>query len=167
MLWLSDSGAAPLISQEQNISVLLDVIFMPRCDYNKRLRMVTPLQERDLINSPPNFWVRDAQISFQMGGGRQCRNVLAQLLRGVYFESKAPTRRHEFALPRCCGCRAGNVRSAAECTGVHQPQWESLLRAFHPSSRFVWIDPNIYENKNEGCMEYFFFKILSASEWIN
>lgn len=47
-------GAAPLISQEQNISVLLDVIFMPRCDYNKRLQMVTPLQERDPLTTP-NF----------------------------------------------------------------------------------------------------------------
>ena len=108
-----------------------------------------------------------SQKGFQMGGGRQCRNVLAQLLWGVYFESKAPTRHHEFALPRCCDCGAGNVRSAAECTRVHQPQWESLLRAFHPSSRFLWLDPDIYENKNEGCMEYFFFKIISASEWIH
>ena len=77
-----------------------------------------------------------SQMGFQMGGGRQCRNVLAQLLWGVYFESKAPTRHHEFALPRCCDCGAGNVRSAAECTRVHQPQWESLLRAFHPIPAF-------------------------------
>ena len=125
-----------LIRSKMFFSVLLDVIFMPRCDYNKKLRMVTPFQERDLINSLPNFWVRDAHISFQMGGGRQCRNVLAQLLWGVYFESKAPTRHHEFALPRCCDCGAGNVRSAAECTRVHQPQWESLLRAFHPIPAF-------------------------------
>lgn len=95
-----------------------------------------------------------SQMGFQMGGGRQCRNVLAQL-----FESKALTRSHEFAWPRCC-----DWDSVAGCTRVHQPQWESLLRAFHPSSHFLWIDPAIYENKNEGYMEYFFFEIISASE---
>lgn len=102
-----------------------------------------------------------SQMGFQMGGGRQCRNVLAQLLWGVCFESKAPTCSREFAWPRFCDCRAGNVHSAAECARVHQPQWESLLRAFQDR---LWIDPAIYENKNEGCMEYFFFKIISASE---
>ena len=57
-----------------------------------------------------------SQMGFQIGGGRQCRNLLAQLLQGLNSESEAPTRNHELAFPCFCGCRTGNVHSTAHCT---------------------------------------------------
>lgn len=94
-------------------------------------------------------------MGFQMGGGRQCRNLLAQLLWGLNSESKSPTHNHEFAFPCFCGYRTGNVHSPVDCTRVHQLEWKSMFRAFHRNPHFLWIDTAIYENKNECCMGYF------------
>lgn len=92
------------------------------------------------------------QMAFQIGGGRQCRNFLAQLLEGLNFQCKAPTHNHELALPFFWGCRTGNVHSTAYCTRVYQLEWKCILRAFSPRPHLLQLDPVIYEKKNESHM---------------
>lgn len=98
-------------------------------------------------------------MGFQIGGGRQCRNLLAQLLQELNFKSKAPARSHELALTFFCGCRTGNVHLTAYCTRVCQLEWKCFFGTFDPKPYFLQIDAVIYENKNESCVGYFFSPI--------
>lgn len=95
------------------------------------------------------------QMGFQIGGGRQCRNLLEQLLLQLNSESKASTLNHELAFLFHCGCRTGNVHATTCCTRVYQLEWKCSFRAFYPSPYFLQTHPVIYKNKNERCMGYF------------
>lgn len=108
-----------------------------------------------------------SQMGFQIGGGRQWRNLLAQFLKGLNSESEALTCNHELAFPFFCGCRTGNVHSTAHCTSPISLSGNAFLEPFIPIPTFCkWI-LSFMKIKMRAKWTIFFHKTISASEWIN
>lgn len=105
-----------------------------------------------------------SQIGFQIGGGRQCRNLLTQLQQGLNSDSSAPTQNHDFVFPFFCGCRTGNVHSAAECTRVHQFDWKTYLEPFTQILTYCKLILSFMKIKISAKWDIFFLKIISASK---